>query len=587
MDLNMMPLRLIALILTALLSLSACGKSDEPDQATATAGENELLSYVPADTPYLMANLEPISEDILDSYLAKFQPVLEAMQAELSQTRTGMESADNTTGDPAAQLAHALLSELDGKLNRAGMEGMGFDLRAHKVIYGVGAFPVVRLGLSDSAALRATILRVMEKAGVTAPEQTYQDVSYWRVSDDDPTDVPAGIYISILEDHLAIGLLPLVAEAELLPAFLGLEKPAETNAGARLAKLNRTHGYTAYGSGILDTHRLIDELVQPASLVGRAMASSENLDHAVLTPDCITEIHGIADNAPYMTLGVQELTTTAIAMQYRVETPESLAGQLMGLVSEIPVANALSERILEFAFGLKFGPVRDFLLEKTTAIVNAPYECEHLNELNANASETLAKLSEPMPPFLNNFRGIRASISEFITGNDSTPQSARGLLALHLEQPQMLVGMAQMMLPDLSGLEITAGDPPVRLPENLVPTPGVAAFAAMSSDAIGVALGEGEDAALPAFLDQEAGPKGIFLSASYDMSAYLEYSEMVSGHIRATYDEPAEEKDDHHHDSSEVQKAAAKVFREIADRNTTTVSFTPDGLVIENRVTLK
>ena len=44
----------------------------------------------------------------------------------------------------------------------------------------------------------------------------------------------------------------------------------------------------------------------------------------------------------------------------------------MGLVSKIPVADEISDRILEFAFGMRFGPVRDFLREKVTAIVDDP-----------------------------------------------------------------------------------------------------------------------------------------------------------------------------------------------------------------------
>ena len=61
------------------------------------------------------------------------------------------------------QLMHAVLTEMDGKLNRPGLESMGFDLQSDKVIYGMGAFPVIRLGLSDAAALRATILRGLSR----------------------------------------------------------------------------------------------------------------------------------------------------------------------------------------------------------------------------------------------------------------------------------------------------------------------------------------------------------------------------------------------------------------------------------------
>lgn len=581
-------LRIFTLTLATLLMLAACGKSDEQASAMPDTGGNDLLAFVPADTPYVAANLEPIPEDVLDSYLAKAQPVLDSMQEQLSQTRARIESAGNPgNADPAEKLAHALMSELDGKLNRAGMESMGFDLRANQVVYGVGAFPVVRLGLSDSAALRATVLRVLDQADVTAPEQAYQGVSYWKVSDDNTGDVPVGIYISILEDHVAIGILPLVAETDLLPAFLGLQMPAGNDAHARLAELNTIHGYTPYGSGILNTHALIDALVQPDSLAGRAMASSTHVSGEPLTPECISELHGIADSAPRMTLGVQDLTEHAVAMQYRVEAPESLAGQLMSLVSEIPMVDALSDKVVEFAFGLKFGPVRDFLVEKATSISNNPYQCEHLAEINLKATEALTQLNQPMPPFLNNFRGIRVSVTEFISGRQSLPENARGQLALHVEQPQMLVGMAQMMVPDLSELAIKPGDPPVRLPENMVPTPGVTAYAAMSSDAIGIALGEGEEERLPGFLEEGNGPEGMFMSASYDMGAYLDYKELFSDQVTTAYNVPEAEESAHEEKAREIQEAAVKAFRDIADRNTSTLSFTPKGLVIDNRVTFK
>lgn len=564
-------LRIFTLALAALLVMAACGKSDQQASALPDGGSNTLLAFVPPDAPYVAANLEPIPENVLESYLAKAQPVLDSLQDRMSRARSRME-ADGEAGnsDPSEKLAHALLSELDGKLNRAGMESIGFDLRALHAVYGVGAFPVVRLGLSDPAALRATILRILDEAGVPAPEQDFQGVSYWKISDEGPDDVPVGVYISILEEHLAIGILPLVAEMELLPAFLGLEMPPGSDAASRLAELNRAHGYTPYGSGILDTHALIDALVQPGSLAGRAMASSTHLSHSPMTPECISEIHGIADNAPRMTMGVQDLDEHAIAMQYRIEAPDSLAGRLMSLVSEIPMVGGLPGKVVEFAFGLKFGPVRDFLVEKATAISNDPYQCEHLAELNLKAADALARLNQPMPPFLNNFRGVRVSLTEFILGRETLPENARGYLALHVEQPQMLVGMAQMLLPDISELAITPGDPPVRLPENMVPAPGVVAYASMTGNAIGIALGEGEEAGLAGFLEEKNGPEGMFLSASYDVGAYLGYQELFS--------DPAGTNDG---------ELAAAAFRDIADRSASSLSFTPEGLVIDNRVTFK
>jgi len=231
--------------------------------------------------------------------------------------------------------------------------------------------------------------------------------------------------------------------------------------------------------------------------------------------------------------------------------------------------------------------LRDFLLEKATAIVTQPYECEHLADLNLNASNAQQKLTQAMPPFLNNFRGIRVSLNEFSPGLHSAPEEATGLMALHVEQPQMLVGMAQMFIPDLSELAITPGDPPVLLPQSMMPAPGISAYAAMSSTAIGIALGEGEEETLPSYLKEDAGPEGMFLSASYDMSAYLDYTEILAESMKAGYDVQIEDHSGRSEDTDEIRQAAADAFREIADRNTSTVSFRKDGLVIENRVTFK
>ena len=574
-------IRLTTLALVTLLSLGACGKSDESSEAAANAASNELLAFVPADTPYLFTNLEPVPEDVIDTFLTRLQPVLDSMQSQLSIGRAEMESAEGENGDdPTIRLAHALLLELDGNLSRSGLESIGFDLRAKKAIYGMGAFPVIRLGLSDSAALRATILRVLDNAGISAPEQDFQGVSYWRISDGNTAEASAGLYVSILDNHLAISFFPSLAEAEFLPAFLALEVPADSDAQARLAQLNRTHGYTPHGSGILDLHRLADQFLSPDTVTARLMAATGEIDPATLSEECGTEIHKIFDNAPLMTMGVTELTPTAVAFQYRLETPATLASQLMGLVSKIPVAEELSERILEFAFGMRFGPVRDFLREKVTAIVDDPYQCEHLRELNNGAVQALVQLDEPMPPFVNNFRGVRVSLNEIMINQDSIPENARGHLAVHVDKPEMFIGMAQMFLPDLSNLAITPGDPPVRLPESLVPVPGIIAFAAMSSDAIGIAVGENEEASLPEFLNRDAGPEGIFLSAGYDMAAYLDYT----GNLGTPYQG---QNDPHSQAAMEIRNAASTAFREMADRSYTTLRFTADGFVMDNKMTFK
>lgn len=577
-------------IATAFLTatLGACSRSEEP--AAASGAGNALLDYVPADTPYLVANLEPLPEDVVDAYLARLQPVLDEMQKQLAVARAELEAeqagdAAPAGDNPPTRLALAILSELDGKLSRAGLSSLGLDIVSHKVAYGMGAFPVVRLGLSDPDALRATIQRVLAEAGITAPEQTFQGIGYWRVAAADASDEPVGLYLSILEDHLAIGILPPAVEAELLPAFLGQEMPAGSDARARLAELNRSHGYSPYGSGILDLHRLADQFLQTDSVTARAMSAAGAYDPATISAECVQEIHSIIDNAPRMTVGTTEFSPAAIAYQYRVESPATLAGQLVKLVSSLPAADARSDRVLELSFGMRLGAVRDFLREKAMAIVADPYLCEHLQDINAGAERSLAQLDQPMPPFVNNFRGIRVSLSTIAFGEEPIPANARGHLALHVEQPEMFVGMAQMFLPDLSGMALEPGSDPAPLPDSLMPAPGLVAFAAMSKDAIGLSVGSGEEESLQPFLNRDPGPEGQFLSLSYDAAAYLDYTDRLGKSLQGL--------DDEHYDGNAVHAAhaigmaARGVLREMADRSLTTMQFGAEGLVIDGRMTFK
>ena len=113
---------LAAIATAAVLALGGCGK----DEAAATAIQPEaraLLAHVPADTPYLGANLAPLPDEIIDLQFQRYAPVTAEAQKVLAEIRADMESDAPT--DAADRIALAILVELDGKLSRAGLESLG------------------------------------------------------------------------------------------------------------------------------------------------------------------------------------------------------------------------------------------------------------------------------------------------------------------------------------------------------------------------------------------------------------------------------------------------------------------------------
>ena len=572
-----------ALVMGVAFVLTACGKGDE--DATATTSSS-LMSYVPEDTPYLAGNLEPVPEDVVNAMFERFQPVLDAAQKSLAAADADL-ATDSEQGDPGRQVARALISELDGKLNRAGLESLGMSMQAHQVVYGLGTYPVARIELGDAQALRDTIARIEAKAGTSIPVEELGGQAYWKLGPPNGhvDQTPVGFYAAIIDNvepaHLALGVLPTGAESDLLPRFLGQVKPATDTATPRLAALNREFGYTAYGTGFVDFQRLFDHFTNPESEFNRALGANSAMISEKLGEVCQAEIRALIDRAPRAVAGTTEMSRSTIGLQYRLSLADDLSSDLAKLVSNVPAAPTVSTRLVEFAFGIRFGAARDFLLRKATEFSQAQYQCEALQPISAKAAEALTLLNRPMPPLVNNFLGIRASIDGMPAG-EVDPSAMAGTLALHVDKPEMFVGMAQMFLPGLEEFKLVPGDPPVPLPEGLLPMPGIVAYAAMSDSALGLSVGQGEDARLLDYLSARSANDGSFLSVNYDLAAYLERIDELTG---SYYEDANFQGADGSEHGREVAEAMRESFRAMAGRSWMDLRFDEDGFALNSRMT--
>lgn len=587
----------LTLAFAVLLSvgLSSCGKS--ADDIAAASG-NSLLAYVPDDSPYLAGNLDPIPGDVIDATFRRAQPALDAAQALLADSSFKL-SGSAAQEHPEMAITGAILDELDGKLNRAGLESLGFTMESYQVVYGLGVFPVLRLSLGNAQALRDTIGRIETNSGIVFPELQHQGQAYWKLdaeSTDADHDTTAAIYFAIVEEpagaHLAVGVLPIASEAELLPAFLGQAKPAGTTAAQRIAEINKAYGYSPHGTGLLDFQRLFDQLVDENSLLRRTLEDSgadidEHFDEV-----CRAEFRDLIARAPRMVAGTTEMTTEVMGGQYRLEMADDLASELAALVSSVPPAPAQTDRLFEFAFGIRIGAARDFLIRKATDLSQRNYQCEALEGINKQASEALVALNRPLPPLVNNFLGFRASLSA-LPEDESDLHEVKGTVALHVAQPEMFVGMAQMFLPQLTELQLAKGQPPVRLPESLIPMPGVVAYAAMSDEALGIAVGESEQGRLLDYLESDSKGDGSFLSINYDMAAYLDKVDQLSESLKATglTDDSGTEGEfegpDNREQAIEMAEAIQEALRNMAGRSYMSLRFDEHGFAVDSRMTFE
>lgn len=574
----------IALASGALL-LTACGQTD----SGADSAANPLLRYVPADTPYVMANLEPVPAELVDAYLERMDPFLAqlettlgGMREELAQHATTRNAQANDAGstddEQAAAIMDAVLAEFEGKLNREGFESLGFSLEQTSAIYGHGLFPIMRIGLGDPIRVRAMVNRVQAKSGVTMPEAEFQGKAYWRASD---ADDAMAIYVSILDDHVAFASGPVSEEAAFLPVFLGLELPERSIAqtGA-LETLNRDKGFEPYGSGYVDLDRVIDETFDENSLTVRWMTRMGAFDPTTIDPVCEQEARLVTAFVPRLVAGTTELEADRVGVRYQVETNAWLGGQLARLVGDVPPAPADTEYMLSMSINLQMGRVATFLRESADAMVAQPFECPQLQEMNAQIQRMANSMNQPLPPFIGNLNGLRAELSELDPANPS-PETVRGRVALEMESPQMVIGMASMMMPGVAELQIEPGADPVAVPQELmtIQTPDFEAYAVMSNDAIGMSLGKGEKDGLQSFLDADGDADGVFLSVDYDAALMARLQRESSHGYRAA-------RDDGTVPMAEID-ALAENYENILGRTRFDVSLTEDGLTIDNSQTFQ
>ena len=566
--------RTLVLITCATLLVTACNKDSDETVAAVSENTNPLLAHVPTDTAYVFANIETAPQDIIDTYVTRFQPVMDVMSDQIRQFQTDYQTGE-LQDSPLAQLAMAVLDELGGSLSVEGLNNIGISLQAHHAIYATGVFPVIRLGLDDEQRLRDAIARIETKMGTALPLKDLNGTSYWRIAED---QMPVGIYMAILEGQFALSVFPVSAEDGMLAAFLGQEMPSQSMASSNaLSIMNNKKAYSPYGSGYLDIQKISSEFLDPESSTRTLLGPELNAKMTYLDDVCVAEIKSMIAKAPRMTSGVTRLTDNELAMRYDLEIENTLANGLAALVSNTPPADT-GDHLVSASLALNIGKLRNFLLEKATEIYTSPYQCATLQNLNVQAEQLMNQLNIPMPPMINNLMGLRVRMDDFDPAIDIT--QADGLLALHVDKPEMFVGMASMMVPGFEELDLANQSEPVKIPAQMLHMQGVDVYALLGKTSIGASIGEQYVNDLEGFMGAKTQDDGTFFSISHDMAKQMEIQEALTAKYQLDVT-------DNNTAATEYSEAMKKVYADMLGQSRLEMRFTTDGLQIDNNIKFK
>lgn len=375
-----------------------------PRVAGLDARASEMLAHVPADTPYVWLNAEPLP----DAYVERVAGLRDATLAAWAQ------AIDQPTDD--RELA-ALARELRGRMNPAGLRALGFATNPRWVLYGLGLAPVLRLEIDDGERV-ARLLETIDAADGTPEVRTIAGHPVWTTSDRSQGFAGA---IAIVDDALIVTVYPRAVEDELLPVALGVaptRRSFATSDALRVAR--REHRLLPHGLAMLDLARIVELVAGEGDVLERAVTRA----WGVRPPEsaCAPALRQWIARAPRLWAGLREIDTRAIVATTIWELDRGLRDDLRDIVAPIPGRrrNDRDLGLASFGVGVDLGAARA-MLERWR------------DDDRLAACEDLARElpDDPWPAWVTDLRGGSAVLEDW----DAARGRPSGVVVLGMDDP--------------------------------------------------------------------------------------------------------------------------------------------------------
>jgi hypothetical protein len=497
--------------------ISSCSKPDEQGGL-----DSSLLQYVPADTPYVFANPEPLPDDVLD----KLEPGIDTMlraYATLIRTVVDVElekaGEDNGTAEEDADRMDAVAAELESLMTLDGLRSAGIGRESTMVLYGEGLLPVFRLQLTDSALMEQTISRIEETADMKMATGTIGKQSYRFAGGEE-----GRLILALVDNDMVVTVVPASHTDELLKSVLGLSKPSKSIADSgELLQLMEADKFEPYYLLSIDVKRIVATFLDEQSGSNAELLAMMQYDASGLSDVCKTEIREMAGIAPRIIAGHTEFNTKRVSSNFIVELRQDIADGLATLVAPVQGLGLTKGGLFSFGISLDMLAAREFYSSRLDAMEADPFECENFAELQAGVVQGRELLKQPIPPVAYSIKGFLAVI-DALEGMDiahqQPPTSVDASFLLSTDNPQGLVAMGTLFSPELAALDLQPDGKPMKL--DLPPvSPAVSeAYIAMKDNALAISLGQGGADRIVELFDKDFADPAPFMSMFMDAGQY-------------------------------------------------------------------
>lgn len=548
----------------------------------ASRNSSDVLRYIPADTPFVLASVEPLPETLAEKFEPTINRTLLAYQRVIrySLDEELAELSEEEEGDLEGLKLRALVDELLSLMSLERIRGAGVQRDSAFAFYGNGLLPVFRVELSDAKLFESAIERLEDKAGKKLSVATVSGKPYRYVELED-----LRLVIGIFDEQAIFTAVPTAFDEKQLSVAFGLKKPRKNLAKSReLRSIARQYGFTDHFRGFINSERVARIFFDDPKGLNKDLLGLMGYDATKFSDVCKAEFMELAGVAPRMVFGYTALNDEYIDSGFIVELRSDIAKGLATLPTAVPGLGQDYGGLMSIGFSLDPLAARQFYEGRLDALESDPFECEMLSGIQNSVAAGREALNKPVPPVVYSFRGILAVIRD-IQGLDvdskKPPESMDASFLFAIENAQDLITMAAMMDPQIAALNMLPDGKPVKLEMPRLATFADEAYAALSDGALSVSLGEGSEAIAENMLVAESTEPAPFVSVGMDTARYYGF---IGDAMMAQ--EPEGSEMEMPLEVRTALKDAMTLIGELYTRMRMDVRLTPRGIELTSRMTL-
>ena len=506
--------KLAASMAVALLVVVGCD-SDSGSEDTA-----DLLSYVPADSPYVFSFTEPTPKDFYEVWGKRSEQVIGQYLTLIREVVAEEQMAEGEDAEEAEKFL-SIVEGLGEKIEADGMESFGLGYGSTGVIYGNGLLPVIRLNGTDGSKFEQTISEIEQELGTAMLVSTIDDVDY-RYAGDEKMEM----LVAIMGNDIVFTFGPTDRSDDLTRSLLGLTKPGNSMADSgEIGQIADEHDFVNSMVFVVDIQRIASSFLNDPQGGNKELLALFEYDASDLSDACRAEFAELAGVVPRVLGGYTDLSASKVDSFGLIEIRPDLASELKNIVAPVRGLGTYQADLFTMGMSFNMDGIFDFMEARINAIEADPYECEELLDLN-DVEQGRQALAQRHQVTAYNASGLVFALDDISGGdiaNNIPPTSVDVQMLLAVENPQALLAMGAMFSPQIAGLDIQPDGKAVPLPLPPLSPVLMNAHAAMTEGDIVIALGESSADKAEALAAADFAGSSPWFSTEMDAGAYYEF----------------------------------------------------------------